>query len=94
MKTEYRGYAIDVAVKRKDGLWIAKVWIGPVAETPKALRPIGELAGYTSQRKAEDAGLRWGKERLNLYAQNKLPLPNVHMPSLKSAHSIGSKGVP
>ena len=74
MLIKYRGYSIGVgAEKQQDGLWTANAWIGPIVENPKALRDIQELTGFASQQEAEKAGLEWGKKRLNLYAENKLP---------------------
>ena len=73
MKIEYNGYTIDVTATRQlDGLWRAKVLIWPIVETTKALREHHEVEGYKSQEEAEEAGLQWGRKRLNLYAQNKL----------------------
>ena len=68
MKTEYRGYKIDVtAAKHEDGVWTAKVYIGPVIENPKAFREMGEIDGAYSQSDAEAAGVQWGKYRIDLY---------------------------
>ena len=73
MKIEYSGYTIDVTATRQlDGLWRAKVLILPIVETTKDLREHHEVEGYKSQEEGEEAGLQWGRERLNLYAQNKL----------------------
>ena len=71
MKIEYSGYTIDVTATRQlDGLWSAKVLIWPIVETTKALREQHEVEGYKNQEEAEEAGLQWGRKRLNLYAQN------------------------
>jgi hypothetical protein len=73
MKIEYSGYTIDVTVtKQLDGLWRAKVLIWPIVETTKALREHHEVEDYKSHEEAEEAGLQWGRKRLNLYAQNKV----------------------
>ncbi len=62
-------YTIDIIVTKKDGLWRANVWIGPILEIPKALRDMGDLEGHKSRREAEDAGVRWGKERIDVYTK-------------------------
>ena len=74
MKIEHSGYTIDVtATKQLDGLWRAKVLIWPITETTKALREHHEVEGYSTRVEAEHAALQWGRKRLDLYAQNKLP---------------------
>ena len=73
MKTEYRGYTIDVTATRQvDGLWRAKILIWPITEATKALRQHSEIEGYSNEVEAAHAGLQWGRKQLNLYAQNKL----------------------
>ena len=52
--------------------WGAKVLIWPIVETIIALREHHEVEGYKSQGEAEEAGVQWGRKRLDLYAQNKL----------------------
>ena len=73
MLIKYRGYTIGVRAEKQQGRWTANAWIGPIVEDPKALRDIQELTGFASQQEVEKAGLEWGKKRLNLYAQGKLP---------------------
>ena len=72
MKIEYRGYTIDVTVTRQMVSWGAKVLIWPIVETIIALREHHEVEGYKSQGEAEEAGVQWGRKRIDLYAQNKL----------------------
>ena len=73
MTTEYDGYTIVVtATRQADGLWAAKILIWPVTEITVALREHHEVEGYKNQKEAEEAGLQWGRKRINLYAQNKL----------------------
>ena len=73
MKIEYRGYTIAVtATSQVDGLWSAKILIWPINESTKALRQHSEIEGYSSQAEAEHAALQWGRDRLNIYAQNNL----------------------
>jgi hypothetical protein len=67
MKIEYRGYAIEVTAKRKDGLWAADVCIGPLIGDPTALRQKGEVDGADSEGDAEVAGVQWGRYRVDLY---------------------------
>ena len=72
MKIEYRGHTIDVRVTGQLVGWSAKVLIWPVVETIIALREQHEVEGYKNQEEAAEAGLQWGRKRLNLYAQYKL----------------------
>jgi hypothetical protein len=75
MKIEYRGHTIDVTPTiQAEGLWRAKILIWPITETIKALRQHSEIEGYSNKVEAEHAGLQWGRKRLDLYDQNKLPL--------------------
>ena len=72
MKIEYSGYTIDVTVRRQLLDWNAKILIWPIVETFIALREHHEVEGYENQKEAEEAGLQWGRKRLDLYAQNTL----------------------
>ena len=72
MKIEYRGHTIDVTVTSQLVGWSAKILIWPTVETIIALREQHEVEGYKNQEEAAEAGLQWGRKRLNLYAQYKL----------------------
>jgi len=74
MRKAYKGYTIDVLVKRQESRrWTANVWIGPILEIPKTLRDMGELEGYKTREDAKQAGLRWGEEQINAYIENRRP---------------------
>ena len=74
MKKTYRGYTIDVIVKRKENRrWTANVWIGPILEIPRTLREKGELEDHKTRGEAKQAGLLWGEEQINAYIENRRP---------------------
>ena len=85
MKKAYGAFTIDVIVTKKDRLWTANVWIGPILEIPKALRDMGQLEGYKSRQEAEDAGVHWGKDRIDAYEQNRLAASSEKAPDAEAA---------
>ena len=74
MRTEYSGYSIAIEAKQKNGgLWAAEVRIWPVHNRVRALRDQREVEGYNTLALSEDAGLAWARERIDAYAENRLP---------------------
>ena len=67
MKTEYKGYSIEVIGNQKDGRWGADVTIIPAIADVRGMRVIGD---YKEQAEvAEAAGLTWAKERIDKYSK-------------------------
>jgi hypothetical protein len=74
MRTEYKGSSIAIETTHKNGgPWAAVVRVWPVHNRIRALRDQREIEGYKNRGEAEEAGVQWAKERIDSYAQNRLP---------------------
>ena len=72
MKTEYNDSSIEIKTNQKDGdCWTVVVQVRPGVKAVNALSDQRELEGYKNQGEAEKAGLRWGRDRIDAYAQNR-----------------------
>ena len=61
MKTEYRGYTIEVIAKQKDGLWAVDIWLWTPEQTGSALKNSWGDEGYSSANDALAAGVALAK---------------------------------
>jgi hypothetical protein len=74
MKTEYRGYKIEVTAKRKDGLWAAEVWLWTLDQTESPTTEWMEVQGHSSEDRAEAAGLICAKARVDKLVDARSPI--------------------
>ena len=66
MKTEYKGYRIEVTMEQKDGLWTADVWLWTPDRT--GLNLISwRGAGCHGEEEAEVTALLWAKARVEIW---------------------------
>ena len=74
MKKTYRGFTIDVIVKGEgSGHLEGKRLDRTGTRNSKSLARNGGVEGYKTGGEAKEAGLRWGEEQINAYAENRRP---------------------
>lgn len=72
MRTEYKGYKIELTVKQKDGLWAADVWVWTLVKTASPLSDWAGIEGHNTEDEAELAGLQWAKARVDIITEGRL----------------------
>lgn len=74
MKTEYRGFKIEVTAKRNDGLWAAEVALWTLDQTASPTTEGMEVRGHSSEARAEAAGLICAKARVDILVDASFPV--------------------
>ena len=74
MKTEYRGYKIEVTAQRKDGLWAAEASLWTLDQTASPTTELMEVQGHRSEDRAEVAGLICAKARVDILVDARSPI--------------------
>ena len=67
MKTEYKGYTIEITMKQKDGLWAADLWLWTPDRTGLNLNSWREADCHSEEEEAEVAALLWAKARVEIW---------------------------
>ena len=81
MKVVYRDYTIGVTVHHRNGQWGTVVSIDPVTDASNKLHTTVAMWGFGSEAEAEEGGLQYGKEKIDLY---ELGRPPVREPKIVS----------
>jgi len=67
MKTIHKNYEIEVCSKKNSsGQWVAEAKIIPEISAVRGITALGNpKRGFATQQQAEDAALKWAKERID-----------------------------
>ena len=66
VRTEYKGYTIEVIARQKDGLWTVDVWLWTSEQRGAPLKKAWRDDGYSSENDAMAAGVALAEAEVDM----------------------------